>query len=63
MMAASGKYFTPDFLSCLESSNVELKEDTNDLCYLYFNNCAVEISKDTINTIDYFRRHLFLYSR
>ena len=40
------------FLSLLDTTDVELKEDTKDLCYLYYKNCVLEISKDSVK-IDY----------
>lgn len=52
-MCASTKYFSSDFLSFLESAEIILKEDTPETCYLYYRNCVVEITKDSINQIDY----------
>ena len=53
LMAGATKYFTADFLSMLDSSDVEMLEDTSDKCYLYYRNCAVEINKNEIITHDY----------
>lgn len=52
-MAASTKYFKDDFLSLLDTKEVNFKEDTQDKAYLYFNNCILEISESEINVIDY----------
>jgi hypothetical protein len=53
MMANTTKYFSNDFLACLESTEMAIKEDTSDTCYIYYQNCTVEIKKDSINTIGY----------
>jgi hypothetical protein len=53
MMASTTKYFTSEFLSCLESAEIEIKEDTIDKAYLYYNNCALEVSKNEVKKIDY----------
>ncbi len=52
-MANSKKAFTVDFLSMLDSSDIKIREDTNSECYLYYKNCVVRITADTIETIDY----------
>lgn len=53
LMAGATKYFTSEFLSMLDSSDVEMLEDTADICYLYYKNCAVEITKNNIVQHDY----------
>jgi len=53
MMASTTKYFSSEFLSCLESAEIEIKEDTIDCSYLYYNNCALEVSKKEVKKIDY----------
>jgi hypothetical protein len=53
MMANTTKYFSNDFLACLESTEMAIKEDTSDTCYIYYQNCTVEIKKDSIKTIGY----------
>lgn len=52
-MARNTKYFTSDFLSMLESANVELKQDTATECFLYYKNCVLKVTKDSIEKIDY----------
>jgi len=52
-MAASTKYFKDEYLTLLETSDIKMKEDTKEKCYLYFKNCVVEISSDKIKEIDY----------
>ena len=53
LMAGSTKYFSPEFLSMLDSTDINMMEDTAETCYLYYNNCAVEIGKDTIIEHEY----------
>jgi hypothetical protein len=52
-MAGNPGYFNINYLSMLKSADIKLKEDTKDTCYLYYRNCAVKITKDTIEEIDY----------
>jgi hypothetical protein len=52
-MAKSAKYFTLEFLSFLDNEDVKIKKDDKNHCYLYYNNGAVEITKNGINVIDY----------
>lgn len=52
-MASSTKYFTPDFLSMLNSANIKIEEDTHDACFLYYRNCVVKITAEKIEQIDY----------
>ena len=52
-MAKSAKFFTVEFLSFLDNEDVKIKKDDKDHCYLYYNNGAVEITKNGINVIDY----------
>lgn len=52
-MASSVKYFTPDFLSMLNSANIKIEEDTQDACFLYYRNCVVKITAEKIEQIDY----------
>lgn len=52
-MALNTKYFANEFLSILPSVDIEIKKDTEELCYLYYRNCVVEVSRDNFQTIDY----------
>lgn len=52
-MAGNPSYFNINYLSMLKSEEVKLKEDTKEECYLYYKNCAVEITKDGTKEIDY----------
>ena len=52
-MASNPKFFQQDYLSFLETSNIEIMEDSQEECYLYFKNCAVKITENSIEKIDY----------
>lgn len=52
-MASNSGYFKPDFLSMLDTTEVEIKEDTSTECYLYFKNCVVKVTDEKIEKIDY----------
>lgn len=52
-MSGKSSYFKEDYLNFLENVDVNFKKDTKDSAYIYFKNCAVEITKDYINEIDY----------
>ena len=62
-MANSAKYFNSDFLSLLDTANIELKEDTSTASYIYYNNCVVEVTKNTIKKIDYLDIDGFVWKR
>lgn len=47
------RFFKEDFLSLLSSVDVHFMEDDKNNAYLYYRNCAVNITKDTISIIDY----------
>ena len=47
------RYFREDFLTLLSSIDVFFIEDTKTTSYLYYMNCAVKITHDEINMIDY----------
>ena len=51
--AEKTKYFREEFLTLLSSISVYFIEDTKDSAYLYYKNCAVELTKNSITTIDY----------
>lgn len=52
-MAMNTKYFQSDFLSLIDSADIKIKEDTETECYLYYQNCAVKITNDSFEEIDY----------
>lgn len=47
------RYFKEDFLTLLASIDVYFIEDTKEAAYLYYKNCAVKITHDRVETIDY----------
>ena len=51
--AENVKYFREEFLTLLGSINVHFMNDTKDSAYLYYNNCAVKVTKKEITPIDY----------
>lgn len=52
-MAANTSYFKQDFLSMLSTTDIEIKEDTKDINYLYYRNCVAKVTKDKVEQIDY----------
>lgn len=62
-MANQTRLFKDDYLSMLDTAEVKLKKDTEDTCYLYFSNCAVEVGKNTVNTIDYLDLDGFVWKK
>ena len=62
-MASATKYFKDDYLSFLDTTNIEFKEDTQDKCYLYFKNCAIEITSKGIIEIDYLELTGFVWKK
>lgn len=57
------KYFKDDVLNTLDSIDVKFKSDTKDICYLYFNNCAVEVSSNRLKAIDYIDLDGFVWKK
>ena len=47
------RYFREEFLSLLSTVDVYFIEDDKNTAYLYYNNCAVKITKNSKTTIDY----------
>jgi hypothetical protein len=47
------RYFKEDFLTLLSTIDIYFIEDTKDTSYLYYRNCAVKVTKKTIEPIDY----------
>ena len=62
-MASSNKYFQSDFLALLESTEINIKEDTQEECFLYFNNCVVRVTDTDISKIDYIDLDGFVWKR
>ena len=51
--ASATKFFKEDFLNLLSSVNLHFVKDTRSSSYLYYRNCAVKVSYDKVETIDY----------
>lgn len=47
------RFFKEDFLSLLSVVNIYFVEDTKNFSHIYFRNCAVKVTKDSIEPIDY----------
>lgn len=47
------RFFKEDFLSMLSPVDVYFVEDTAEMAHLYYNNCAVKVTKDAVDIIDY----------
>ena len=48
------RFFKEDFLSMLSTIDIYFMEDTQHTAYLYYKNCAVKITKDSVESVDYF---------
>jgi len=51
--ADNTRFFRDDFLSMISTIEIYFIADSKDSAYLYYKNCAVKITKDSILTIDY----------
>lgn len=51
--ADNTRFFKEEFLSMLSTIDIYFIEDTKTTAYLYYRNCAVKITKDKIEPIDY----------
>jgi len=47
------RFFRDEFLTLLDTIDIYFIEDTKDSAYLYYKNCAVKITKDQVEPIDY----------
>lgn len=47
------RFFKEEFLTLLGTIDILFIEDSKNTSYLYYNNCAVRITKDEVKTIDY----------
>lgn len=51
--ADNTRFFKEEFLSMLSTIDIFFIEDTKDTSYLYYKNCAVQVTKDQVKPIDY----------
>lgn len=63
MLASSSKYFTPAFLSMLDTAQFTVEEDGKDFSWLYFKNCALKVERDKFNKIDYSELDGFVWKK
>jgi len=54
-IAGNPQFFTPNYLSFLKSADIQLKEDTPTECFIYYSNCALRVTKDGVEQIDYLK--------
>ena len=47
------RLFREEFLTLLATIDIYFIEDSKDTSYLYYRNCAVRITKNTVEPIDY----------
>lgn len=47
------RFFKEDFLSLLDTVNIHFVEDTLDMSFIYFRNCALKVMRDSLEQIDY----------
>lgn len=62
-MANQTRLFKDDYLSMLETAEVNLKKDTEDTCYLYYHNCALEVKPNGVKVIDYIDLDGFVWKK
>jgi hypothetical protein len=53
LMTGNLKFFKREYLSLIKSKEVTPMRDTADKCYLYYQNCIVEVTKSGRRTISY----------
>ena len=51
--ADNTRFFKEEFLSMLSTIDIYFIADNKEAAYLYYKNCAVKITKDSISTLDY----------
>lgn len=51
--ADNTRFFKEEFLSMISTIDIFFIEDTKDASYLYYRNCAVQVTKDEVKSIDY----------
>ena len=47
------RFFKEDFLSLLSTIDIYFIEDSKDVAYLYYKNCAVTVTKNKVTTLNY----------
>ena len=62
-MADNPNYFSEKYLSLLDSVDINFKRDTADTCYLYYQNCALEVTMTEVKEIDYMNLNGFIWKK
>lgn len=62
-MAGNGSYFHPNFLSMIDTTEVSLKEDSKDNCYIYYRNCVLDVTAKEVKEIDYIDIEGYVWKR
>ena len=62
-MAQNTSYFRSDFLSMLDTTDINIKEDTASKCFLYYKNCVVEVTENAVKEIEYLDIDGFVWKR
>lgn len=62
-LASNSKYFKEDYLNLLDNISVSFKDDTIDSGYIYFKNCAVKVTSNQIELIDYIDLDGFVWKK
>ena len=55
------RYFREDFLTLLSTIDIYFVEDNKSTSYLYYNNCAIKVTKDKVEVIDYIDLNGFVW--
>jgi hypothetical protein len=55
------RYFREDFLTLLSTIDIYFVEDNKNTSYLYYNNCAIKVTKDKVEVIDYIDLNGFVW--
>ena len=63
LIRGTGQYFVPSFFEFLITKEIEFHRDSKDVGYLFFKNCVIEVTKDTINKIEYRMLDKFIWRK
>lgn len=53
LMASNTRYFSGEYLSMLDTTDVEYKRDDKFTSFLYYKNCAIKTTKNNIDILNY----------
>lgn len=63
LIRGTGQYFIQTFFEFLITKEIEFQRDAKDVSYLFFKNCVVEVTKDSINKIEYRQLDKYIWRR